>query len=80
MDTENATRHPVPGFVPNAKQRKRLKAIDTSGKAWHPANGGEAQMADVLETHGLLTGPHYPGRVYAITPAGQEAARSADTA
>ncbi|MGN6188975.1 MAG: hypothetical protein ACTHOE_08750 [Conexibacter sp.] len=62
------------GFTPNTKQRERLQAIDVSGKPWCPENGGQARMADVLARRGLLTGPHYPGRLYEITEAGRQAA------
>lgn len=71
--------HPEPAnyerFALNAKQRGRLKTIDASDKAWCPENGGQARMADVLAGRGLLTGPHFPGRVYEITEAGRAAAR-----
>lgn len=70
---------PVPAparpFVLNAKQRARLKQIDASGGVWHAPSGGNARMADVLDRHGLLTGPHQPGRFYVLTDAGCEAAR-----
>jgi transcriptional regulator with XRE-family HTH domain len=71
---------PTSGFVPNAKQRARLQAMDANGEAWRPANGGEARMADVLSRHGLLSGPHSPNRAYAITEAGRDAAREGHSA
>ncbi len=64
---------PTRPLVLNAKQRARLKAIDADGGVWQAPSGGRARMAHVLEQHGLLTGPHHPGRFYVLTDAGREA-------
>lgn len=74
-DLDQPIAAPTRGFALNARQRERLKEIDASGKAWCPEGGGQARMADLLAARGLLTGPHFPGRVYEITEAGREATR-----
>ena len=60
----------------NDKQRERLRRIAASDEPWHPDNGGETMMAQTLVRRALLTGPHFPGRVYEITDAGRAAARA----